>query len=1204
MSEESTGLKTRLKNLLHKKSLLTSLLLVSVIALIFSFSFINHIIENENNPASKKQDVLGYKTPQIYISGGENGYSSGGMIALASTDESSVTIRGYNVSGKFEASLYEADEKALLEYLTHDSNGKQINKNPDINSFRFIKKLDYNMTSSSGEGANLLLPLEESGIYFLRLKQGDLSVDSFIVRSKNGALVKEGDNEFIFWGQNYQNRRSMTEGSLSVYNLRDGINQIADASLNSDGIAKTRLAADADIALIRNAGDKIIVPINLHYLNTGYSYAYFRPKEISTKYFTFTDRPLYKPGDTVFFKSILRNDDDARYSIPSGQATAKLYEGWGEDSLILEKNYTITGTGAINGEFKLPDDAKTGYYRLLVSVPGGSESYISFDVEYYRKPEYTIDVTTSKTELIAGDNSTFTISGNYFSGQPLSDQTVTYKIYSGDYYDYEYIRDQARVLSDDYRYGYWGGSVVNSGEVTLNRNGIAEVDLETILPENKYKNQVFSIEASYNDQSGNPVFSRKNVLVYSGEYGIYRGKNGTYRVKTGEKLSLPVTLVSHRNTSVNGIELTADVHRENWIKYQEENKKYPSYRKEEENLKPIKVTTDNDGNATFSLIPSKPGYYNFTIEGEDERGNIIQRDLYVYVTSDTQTYYFYGDSSNDLTIQTDKNEYEPNDTVRFTITSNTPNRDVFLSMERGRVNRYQVVKMTGDKATVDVPLVTTDMPNIFAKVSSFSDVAHDEGSTNVSVSAESKRLTIDAVPNSDTFGPGDTVTVNISTTNEGGSPVSAEVAVWAVDKAIFELRDDETRDIFDTFWRERYDDTNESHSLEGIMVYTAETGGGCFAKGTKVLMANGKLKPIEDIEKGEYVLTKESENSSKLVKAKVVSTYKAKDPVYMIINKDLRITADHILWVNNSWKSAGSIQIGDKLINSEGSEVKVDSIEWLSGDFEVYNLGVEKYHSYFANNIWVHNQKGGPRTVFKDTAYWNPSVRTNESGRAQISFKLPDNLTTWVIAAVAATSDTKVGQNANEIVVTKDVIVRPILPNIFRVGDEIVLSALVHNFTEEQQTFNVDLEFNDAELKTATESGVSVESKGIKEIFWDALPNTENEDAKLIYSAWSDTNDKANDTITQTIPVRAFGFREPRAETGNGDKSYDVNLANDIDKEKTFVTLSIAPTILGTLPTAMNYLVRYPYGCVEQTTSSFVPALIAKANSTLFASAT
>ena len=1195
------------RKLIATSALSAIVLFVSIVSL----NFIVHKSAKNENPQNQQsfstnttdtEKVLGERTPQIYISGGKQGYSAGGMIALASTDEPAVNIGGYDVSGKVEVSIYEADEQALLDYLTHDKDGKQTKKNPDINKFRFIKKVDHQITSSYGEGSKLLLPIGESGIYFLRIKQGSVSEDSFVIRSNIGTIVKEGDNQYIFWGQDFKTRRSITEGSLSLYNLQDNLREIGTTSFNSEGIARANLTAEADIALVRNLGEIAVIPINLRYLNSSYNYKPFQPKSSQTNYFIFTDRPLYRPGDIIYFKSIIRDDDDVRYTIPAGQAQVKIYDDYGEESLIFERSYGLSGEGTINGEYKLPANAKIGYYSLDVSIPGSTQSSTYFDVEFFEKPEYSVDVTTSKTELVAGGKSSFTISGSYFSGQPLTNQKVKYSVYAGDFYEYEYLVDRSYILGDDYRYGYWGGDVLTSGETTFNQQGVVEIDLNTKIPQGKGRSQVFSIEAEFDDGSGNPSFSRKNVLVYAGEYDIYRKDTSYYSAKVNTQLSLPVTLVSHRNTNVSGVNLVAKVHRENWISYQEENKKYPSYRKEEEDLPQLKARTDGEGNATFTFIPTKVGSYKISVEGNDARGNTISKTFDSYITSDDQPYYF-GDQNNDLTIRTDKQKYLPSDTVRFTITSITPDRDVFLSLERGRVNRVQVVKMSGKTATVDVPLVNTDMPNIYAKVSSFSNHTLDSGSTNVVVSPDSKKLVVNVTPDRKTLGPSENVTINVETTDLGGNPVSADVAVWAVDKAIFELVDEKPEKIFETFWEERSNDTQESHSLEGITVYNAERGGGCFAAGTQVLMADGSTKAIEDVRTGEFVLTKESEKSPRLVKAKVIDAHKRIVSGYLIINDHLRVTSNHKLWVNNSWKDAGSIQISDTLTDTQGKSVTVSSIAWVNGKFTVYNLGIEKYQTYFADGVWVHNQKGSPRTIFKDTAYWNPSVHTDGSGRAQVSFKLPDNLTTWVVAAVGATVDTKVGQITNEVVVTKDVIVRPILPNILREGDEIVLSALVQNFTEEDHTFDIDLKFDAGEVKSATHSAMLIKSKEMQQVYWDVSPREDNDKAKLTFSARSQKDKNASDTIVQEIPVRAFGFSEQRAEIGDGPKSFSVKLAEDSHPEKSTVTLSLAPTILGTLPTAMKYLVDYPYGCVEQTTSRFVPAVIAKANPDLFATA-
>lgn len=1168
-------------------------------------------LSNNNN------DVLGRysQAPGIFIYGDNQQYVSGGMIALASTDDPSIEIGGYNISGTAQVSMYKADINSLLGYLTHDKDGKQTTKTVDTSKFEYVTKVSQDINTSGNNSVKVSLPFTETGIWFLNVQIGNTQANAYVLRSNIGALTDEANNQFIFWGQNYKTKRSIGSGNLSILNLQDKISTLQTTTFGSDGLAYGTISSDADIALIEQGGDYAIIPINLKYLNNeGGNYKEFQPAKLQTKYFVFTDRPLYKPGDTVYFKAVLRDDDDARYTIPAGKSvTAKVFDGsyYGGDEQkpISQSVYTVSSDGTITGQYKIPSKANVGYYTLELSDPNDVNkwSYYAssyFDVEYYQKPEFSIDITTPKTEVISGDKIDLTISGNYFSGQPLANQTVKYSVTSSDFFEYSYLSDQqyfSNELSDTYKYGYWYGSgKVTEGTVTLDKDGKANLQVDSKVDFNKGKSQVFSIEATLNNGAVTPSFARKNVLVYAGEYGTYR-TDSSYGSKLGSKVSIPVKLVAYKTANVSGIDLTAKIHRVNWVAEQDQNKKYPSYKKEEEDLPNATATTNNKGEATISFTPTKVGSYTITVDSKDSRGNLISKEFYSWVSAEDFSYSLDSNQTG-ITLTLDKQRYTPTETAHINIFSTTPDRDVFFALERGRVERYQIVHLNGKTGAIDIPLTASDMPNVYAAGYSFSSHSLDSTSVNLPVSTEGKKLLVNITPNNNKYAPGDTATVNISTTDYAGNPVAADVALWTVDKAIFELTDNNLGDIFKTFWSERYNSTSMAHSLEGIVTTQTEMGGGCFASGTKILMGNMTSKNIEDVKTGDYVITR-SDKSGKLIKAKVTSTTSADDDGYLIINGSLKITPDHILKVNNNWQEASNIQKGDRLVSYDGQDVVVESIEWQLGKTKVYNLEVEKYHTFFANGVWVHNQKGDSRSNFKDTAYWNPTIHTDQNGRAQVSFKLPDNMTTWIIAAVGDTNDTKVGQTTKEITVTKDLIVRPILPNILRLNDTTMISALVQNSTSQDQSFNISLKFDSGEIEKETFENISIKANSMQEESWKIMPTKETDKAKLIFTAKSTSNNKLTDSIEQTLPVRPFGFMEKSVTTGEDDKTFQIKLSQDDNKDKSSVTLSLSPTITGTLPLAMKYLVEYPYGCVEQTTSRFAPTLIAKANSQLFTGA-
>ena len=1156
----------------------------------------------------------GNRASQMYVYGGDN-YSggSGGVISMSSKDQPSIYLSSYNVAGQADIAVYRSSIDAVLKYLTHDSENKQLNKNVDTSSFELLGTTTHNI--QSGDQQNILpLPIDGKGIWYVTIKLPNILVDGFIIRSDNGIIAKEGNNKLIFWGQNFDSYKSVGGGNLKLYALKDNVKELQSVSFDDRGMAESDMSIDNDLAIYTQGDDVALLPLNLQYLNTGYVYSQFLKTVIQSRYFIFTDRPLYQPGDTVNFKAIIRKDDDARYSIPSGEA--KVTISTGNDETKFEKSYPISEDGSINGKYELPKDAPVGDYSLIIDrqekyqfVWGEySSNSLHFNVQNYQKPESFINLDTPQIEYISGDKAKLEISGSYFSGQPLLGTEIKYKVTAVDYYEYNYYSDQERSAkqSIDTFYGLWYGSqTVAEGNVTLDKTGRAVVEIDTKQLENseenygytKGKSKIFVAEATQLDGSLVPSYSKKNFIVYAGEYGIYQTSSSSSG-KINQTYKLPLKLAPYfRTTSLTNVALTARINRETWVKDQVQDAKYPTYHKEEEDLGSYDLKTSKDGTTFIAFTPSRLGYYKINVEGKDRLDNYIAKQFYTYI-SDGDIPIYTGENSPSISLTLDKDKYDPTDKAVVTIVSEIPDRDILLTLERGRLDRSQIVHMSGKSSDVELPLQASDVPNMYLTVSSFNGYGLDISEINLPVSADGKKLVVTISPNSAKYGPSDSVSVDLSTTDRDGNPQQAEVALWAVDKAIYELADTNLFSIFDTFWAQRSDTTADSDSLKGIMTQQSE-GGGCFASDTQITMANGATNSIATLKPGDSILTRTSDNS-KIVKVKVTSIHKATVAGYMIVNQTLRLTPDHILRLNGKWQTAGDIQIGDKLTGQSGQDIEVETLEWQLGKFDVYNLEVKDYHTFIADGIWVHNQKGYARSTFKDTAYWNPLIKTDKNGKASIKFKLPDNLTTWTLVSVASTKDSAVGQNTKEIMVTKDIIVRPILPNIMRVKDELYLSALVQNFTDQDHKFEVQLSFDSGKVKQNTWEGVNIASMSMEQLDWKITPDKINDAAKLKITATAIDNSKLSDSIEVTIPVRLFGFLETVGETAIGDKTYPLKLAKEIDLDQSITKLSLAPSLFGTLPTVMDYLVDYGYGCVEQTVSRLVPSIIVAENPDLF----
>ena len=139
-----------------------------------------------------------------------------------------------------------------------------------------------------------------------------------------------------------------------------------------------------------------------------------------------------------------------------------------------------------------------------------------------------------------------------------------------------------------------------------------------------------------------------------------------------------------------------------------------------------------------------------------------------------------------------------------------------------------------------------------------------------------------------------------------------------------------------------------------------DCGGFCFVPETPILMADGSYKPIKDVKEGDWILTKENEESDKMVSAKVVKASKHTVDNYLVINNELGVTGNHPIFISGvvkNWKPARTIKLVNKLLNEKGQEVAVESLEIKRETIEVYNFVVEGYKTYFAGGFYVHNKE-------------------------------------------------------------------------------------------------------------------------------------------------------------------------------------------------------------------------------------------------------
>ena len=153
----------------------------------------------------------------------------------------------------------------------------------------------------------------------------------------------------------------------------------------------------------------------------------------------YTDRPIYRAGQTVFFKGVVRRERDAAFSLPqAGAADLTITSASGEQ--LYQQQLQLNANGAFDGKIELPAGASLGGYSIVAGY-GGQSFGASFQVAAYRAPEFEVQVNTPAAELVRGAPIDATAEVSYFFGGPVANAPV-----------------QWNVLADSYRFSPpWGG---------------------------------------------------------------------------------------------------------------------------------------------------------------------------------------------------------------------------------------------------------------------------------------------------------------------------------------------------------------------------------------------------------------------------------------------------------------------------------------------------------------------------------------------------------------------------------------------------------------------------------------------------------------------------------------------------------------------------------------------------------------------------
>jgi uncharacterized protein YfaS (alpha-2-macroglobulin family) len=227
------------------------------------------------------------------------------------------------------------------------------------------------------------------------------------------------------------------------------------------------------------------------------------------------------------------------------------------------------------------------------------------------------------------------------------------------------------------------------------------------------------------------------------------------------------------------------------------------------------------------------------------------------------------------------------------------------------------------------------------------------------------------------------------------------------------------------------------------------------------------------------------------------------------------------------------------------------------------------------------------RRDFSDSAYWNAMVRTDKEGKASVDFKVPDSLTNWQVVVTAVSKKMHVGQTKSQFRTFKPVMVWPMLPRTFVEGDRVEVFAAVHNRTEKGQNIKVRLKVENGEVLSREEKFVWVDAKSSANVYWNFVAKQPGFTQLLM----SVDCPEGSDASLKRLPVIRAAAEEVITKSGQVRDGTTFTIPNDVDLSSARLEINFAPSLAADMADTLNFLVDYPYGCVEQTMSRFLPAI-------------
>ncbi len=1027
------------------------------------------------------------------------------------------------------------------------------------------------------------------GAYILQVTGGGQKAQDLVLVTDSSLVVKTSPDQALVYFCDSQDGAPIANARVflaeSYYHGRHWRWRDHESTTNDEGMAVFKLKSDSRnrrfFAAANHKGRQAFATIH------GYGSL---SKNSHWKIYAHTDRPAYRPEETLHWKMTARIYDGTVYNTPGNEKVE--YE-------ITDPRGSKVDTGTVNlnafgsawGELELSKSMPLGTYRITFWNKGRKDHLGSaslFQLEEYKLPEFKVSVSTPEENgrqktFRLGEEVEIEIQADYFFGGPVGKANVEVVIYQKPYYHYWHPTPDFPWFFDEGihpRPRYYGrGQQVKREVLKTDAQGKATLKLQT--PANNGQDLEYEIEARVTDASRREITARSTVKVTSKPYYVYMNPEH-YLHQPQDKVQINIRSLDANSQPVQvegKVRLTRDVWIEVWVDpsgkeisgpelrtFKDSAKIFPpppptpggpswhlkfqGYEHDEIFTQTLK--TDEKGEAEFTFTPEREGYYRVAWTSQVEEAPPVQSETTVWVATNATTALGYHHGGLELVV--DKESFHAGQKAPVMIMVPSNDRYVLFSVEADDLYSYRLVHLKGTVKLVQLDITEKHVPNIFLNGYMVSNHKIFQAQKQIIVPPVKNFLDVEVSSDQENYQPREEGTFTVTAKNHEGEPVSAELALGLVDESVYSIHEEFAQDPRQFFYGDK----------RGQRVYSKSS----FQE--KVLLKTEKKDKIE----GGFG----NEAFKKGMLGGAVG--------FGSRAKELRARS------------------GDKAMLQAAPPMSASApAPAMEAEFMDMDMAVaEESAGAFAGADGEAGASGEVivRSDFRTTVFWRSNIETGKDGKAEVKVRFPDSLTQWRATARAVTRVNQFGIDTQETRTRQPLIARLQAPRFFVVGDSVTISGVFNNNTESALEVipklgaagvTVDSRWSVSNKDHRKGDQIEVPPHSETRVDWQVKVEVPGE-AKLKLTG---LGQRYSDAMEKSYIVHDHGIEKLIAQSGkarNKETSIHLSIPAERNIESTDLVVQIAPSMATTLLDALPYLIDYPYGCTEQTMSRFLPSII------------